>query len=184
MADPEDGDRISWYAPDPRAILPLDGLHMSRSLARTVRQEKFEVDVDQAFTAVMRMCAESSPGRETTWISDELIDAYASLNRKGFAHSVECRQDGELVGGIYGVMIGGAFFGESMFSRSRDASKVALVHLVRRLRAGSFVLLDVQMNTPHLARLGVVVIPRATYERRLDGALAVSADWKAIDTIR
>jgi len=182
MADPDDGDLVSWYAPDPRAVLPLGGLHVSRSLARTIRRRKFEVDVDREFETVMQMCAESAPGRETTWISEELIRAYTELHERGYAHSVECREDGKLVGGLYGVAIGGAFFGESMFSRSRDASKVALVHLVERLQAARFVLLDVQMNTPHLARLGVVVVPRATYEIRLGHALTVSAAWNTIDT--
>ncbi|MCH7637899.1 MAG: leucyl/phenylalanyl-tRNA--protein transferase [Bacteroidetes bacterium] len=183
MADPDDDGRISWYAPDPRAILPLDGLHISKSLARTVRQGKFEVSVDRAFENVMRMCAESAPGRETTWISEELIGAYSELHERDYAHSVECRRDGELAGGLYGVAIGGAFFAESMFSRSRDASKVALAHLVERLQAGRFVLLDVQMNTPHLARLGAVVISRSAYGIRLARALTVSADWNAIDTV-
>ena len=181
MADPDYDGRISWYAPDPRAVLPLDGLHVSRSLARTIRRRKFEVDVDREFETMMRMCAEPAPGRETTWISEELIGAYTELHERGYAHSVECRRDGELAGGLYGVAIGGAFFAESMFGRSRDASKVALAHLVERLQAGRFVLLDVQLNTPHLARLGVVVIPRATYEIRLAGALTDSADWNAID---
>lgn len=129
----------------------------------------------------MRQCAAPMPGREETWISEEIIDAYGELHRMGFAHSVECRRDGALVGGVYGVAIGGAFFGESMFSRVRDASKVALVHLVKRLRAGRFVLLDVQMQTPHLARLGVVVIPRTAYELRLARALTISADWFALE---
>ena len=180
MADPDEGGRISWYAPDPRAVLPLDGLYISKSLARTIRRGRFEVSVDRAFETVMRMCAEPAPGRETTWISEELIGAYTELKKRGYAHSVECRRDGELAGGLYGVAIGGAFFAESMFSRSRDASKVALAHLVERLLAGRYVLLDVQMNTPHLARLGVVVIPRATYEIRLARALIVSADWNAV----
>lgn len=182
MADPDDDGRISWYAPDPRAILPLDGLHVSRSLARTIRRGKFEVSVDRAFEAVMRMCAESAPGRETTWITEELIGAYTELHEKGYAHSVECWRDGELAGGLYGVAIGGAFFAESMFSRSRDASKVALAHLVDRLCATRFVLLDVQMNTPHLARLGVVVISREAYEIHLARALTVSTDWNAGST--
>ena len=130
----------------------------------------------------MRMCAESAPGRETTWITEELIGAFAELHEKGYAHSVECWRDGELAGGLYGVAIGGAFFAESMFSRSRDASKVALAHLVDRLCATRFVLLDVQMNTPHLARLGVVVISREAYEIHLARALTVSTDWNAIST--
>jgi leucyl/phenylalanyl-tRNA--protein transferase len=181
MADPDYDGRISWYAPDPRAVLPLDGLHVSRSLGRTIRRRKFAVDVDREFETTMRMCAEPAPGRENTWISEELIGAYTELHERGYAHSVECWRDGELAGGLYGVAIGGAFFAESMFSRARDASKVALVHLVERLRAGRFVLLDTQMKTPHLVRLGVGVIPRATYEIRLARALTVSADWNAID---
>lgn len=132
----------------------------------------------------MRLCAAPAPGRESTWISDELVDSYTELHGRGYAHSVECRLRGELVGGLYGVAIGGGFFGESMFSHVRDASKVALVHLVARLRAGRYVLLDTQMNTPHLARLGVVVISRVDYESRLAYALTISADWDEIDRNR
>lgn len=183
MADPDDRDRISWYAPDPRAVLPLDGLHVSRSLARTIQRGRFEIGVDTSFESVMRMCAEPAEDRETTWISEELIGAYTELHERGYAHSVECRADDELVGGLYGVAIGGAFFGESMFSRARDASKVALAHLVERLQTGKFVLLDTQMNTPHLARMGVVVISRAEYEVSLVSALTVSADWNALDRV-
>ncbi len=183
MAEPDDDDRISWYAPDPRAILPLDGLHVSKSLARTIQKGKFDIRVDAAFERVMRMCAEPSDDRKTTWISEELVEAYTNLHERGFAHSVECRLDKELVGGLYGVAIGGAFFGESMFSRVRDASKVALAHLVDRLRNGGFVLLDTQMNTPHLARLGVVVISRCEYESRLARALKISAKWDALDRV-
>ncbi len=129
----------------------------------------------------MRGCAAPTLGRETTWISEELIELYTELHRLGYAHSVECWQYGQLVGGLYGVAIGGAFFGESMFSRAPDASKVAMVCLVERLRAGGFTLLDTQTNTPHLARLGVVAIPRWEYERRLARALLLSSDWRAID---
>lgn len=181
MADPDDDDRLSWYAPDPRAILPLDGLRISKSLARTVRQCRFEVSADRAFEDVMRMCASPAPGRETTWISQDLIEAYTELHRRGYAHSMECRRNEEILGGLYGVAIGGAFFAESMVSRARDASKVAMVHLVERLRFGGFILLDTQMNTPHLARLGVVVIPRPAYEARLAHALTVAANWRAIN---
>lgn len=183
MADEE--DQIGWYAPDPRGVLPLDGLHVSRSLAKTVRQRRFRVTADRAFETVVRACAEPAPGRETTWISEEIVRAYTALHRLGHAHSVECWADGpggeRFAGGVYGVSVGGAFFGESMVTRERDASKVALVWLVRRLRAGGYVLFDVQMTTPHTARLGAVEIPRAVYEHRLAAALAVEADWHALD---
>ena len=180
MAD-ERGD-VGWYAPERRGVLPLDAVHVPKSLRRVVRQGRFEVRSDTAFEAVVAACAASAPGREETWISDEIARAYAELHALGFAHSVECWQDdgdGEaLVGGLYGVALGGAFFGESMFHRATDASKVALVHLVRRLRAGGFVLLDTQMTTPHLERFGVVEIPRAEYEKRLAEALRVEARWE------
>ena len=185
MADPDDGDRVGWYAPDPRAVLPLDAFHVPKTLARTVRAGRFRVTVDTAFEAVVRACAAPAPGREQTWISDEVVRAYTALWRLGLGHSVECWADGpegaRFAGGLYGVALGGAFFGESMVSRERDASKVALVWLVRRLRAGGFTLLDTQMSTPHLARFGVGEIPRAEYERRLEAALAVRADWSALD---
>ncbi len=177
MADADDG-RVHWYAADPRAVLPLgDGFHVPASLARVVRSGRFEVTTDRAFEDVMRACAAPAPGRETTWISEELVAAYVALHRLGYAHSVECRAGGALVGGLYGVALGGAFFGESMFHRTRDASKVALVGLVERLRRGGFVLLDVPFHTPHLARFGVEEVPRRTYERRLAAALGVEAAW-------
>ena len=179
MAD-EDG-HVGWYAPDPRAVLPLDAFHVPTSLARVVRQGRFRVTTDVAFEAVVRACAAPGPGREQTWISDEIVEAYTDLWRLGVAHSVECWADDEgapvLAGGLYGVALGGAFFGESMFHRRRDASKVALVHLVERLRAGGFALLDTQMTTPHLRRFGVVEVPRLEYERRLAVALEVEASW-------
>jgi leucyl/phenylalanyl-tRNA--protein transferase len=173
MADPDRGGAIDWYAPDPRAILPLDAFHVPKTLERLVRQERFQVARDRAFEEVMRACAD----RSSTWITDEIIQAYVALYHLGFAHSVECWKDGSLVGGLYGVALGGAFFGESMFHKERDASKVALVHLVRRLRAQGFVLLDTQFVTPHLARFGAVEIPRSDYERRLRRALQVQAAW-------
>ena len=183
MADARDGG-VGWYAPDPRAVLPLDRFHVPKTLARTVRQGRFEVAVDRDFEATMRACAAPAPGREETWISEELVAAYVALHRAGYAHSVECWREGAFAGGLYGVALGGAFFGESMVSRQRDASKVALVALVERLRAGRFVLLDTQMSTPHLARFGVVEVPRAAFEARLAAALAVDADWHAADRRR
>lgn len=179
MADP--GGDIGWYAPDPRAVLPLDAFHVPKTLARTVRRGRFEVTTDRAFEAVVRACAEPAPDREETWISEEIVRGYTALHRLGLAHSVECWRDGAFAGGLYGVALGGAFFGESMVTRERDASKVALVWLVRRLRAGGFTLLDTQMTTPHLERFGVVEIPQVEYERRLADALAVRADWHTLD---
>ncbi len=181
MADPDDGNRVAFYAPDPRAVLPLDAVHVPDTLAKTVRQGRYRVLADRDFEGVVRACAASAPGRETTWISDEIVAAYVALHRAGFAHSVECHDADGFAGGLYGVALGGAFFGESMVSLRRDASKVALVHLVDRLRAGGFVLLDTQMTTPHLARFGTVEVPRAVYERRLRRALGVRADWRALD---
>ena len=166
MADDRSG-RIRWYAPDPRAVIPLDAFHVPRSLRQSLRKGVFEVTVDADFAAVIRACAE----REETWISAEIERAYIELHRLGLAHSVETWRAGRLAGGLYGVALGGAFFGESMFSRETDASKVALVALVERLRARGFVLLDTQFLTPHLARFGAVEIPRDEYEQRLADAL-------------
>lgn len=169
MAD-EDGT-IYWYDPDPRAIIPLDNFHVPRSLARTIRRGQFEVRVDTAFRAVMKACAEPAPGRDITWINQEIITAYSELHALGFAHSIECWRAGELVGGLYGVSLGGLFAGESMFSRATDASKVALVYLVERLRRAGFVLLDTQFMTDHLRRFGAIEIPREEYQARLAHAL-------------
>lgn len=166
MADDRDGP-IRWYAPDPRAVIPLDDFHAPRSLRQTVARGVFALAVNEDFPAVIAACAE----REETWISAEVARAYTELHRLGLAHSVECRQDGQLVGGLYGVALGGAFFGESMFSRVTDASKVALVALVERLNGRGFTLLDTQYQTPHLARFGTIEIARAEYERRLASAL-------------
>ena len=173
MADSHESPIVYWYSPDPRAILPLDAFHVPKTLAKLVRQQRFEIASDRAFEEVMRRCSK----RADTWISEEIIQAYVALHRLGYAHSVECWQEGELVGGLYGVALGGAFFGESMFHRVRDASKVALVHLVERLRRGGYVLLDTQYTTPHLARFGVVEISREEYHRRLQVALTVPAVW-------
>jgi len=172
MADEYDGE-IGWYSPDPRAIFPLDAFHVPRSLAKTIKRGVFDVRVDTAFEAVMRGCAE----REETWISDEIVQAYTALHRAGLAHSVEAWHEGELAGGLYGVALGGAFMGESMFTRVTDASKVCLVFLVERLRARGFTLLDSQMPTEHLAKFGQIVIPRAEYLRRLAAALRLDTSF-------
>lgn len=179
MAD-ADGT-IGWYAPDPRAVLPLDAFRVPRSLMRVVAGGRYRVVVDHDVEAVIRACAAPAPDRPETWISDEIVAAYTHLARLGVVHSVECHDADGFAGGLYGVALGGAFFGESMVSLRRDASKVALMHLVERLRAGGFVLLDTQMSTPHLARFGVVEIPRRAYESRLAAALDVRADWHALD---
>ncbi len=165
--------RIRWYAPDPRAILEHDDLHVSRSLRATLRKRIYEVRMDTHFEAVMRCCAD----REETWINEAFITAYTQLHYAGLAHSVEAWKDGELVGGLYGVALGGAFMGESMFSRATDASKICLVALVEHLKARGYVLHDVQFWTPHLAMLGVKEIPRKAYERRLKEALRLRCTW-------
>lgn len=173
MAQPDDDNEIYWYSPNPRAVLPLDTFHVPRNLKKLVRREPFEVVSDRDFNAVIRACAE----RDSTWISDELVRVYSELNEQGFAHSVECWLDGRLVGGLYGVALGGAFFGESMFHRETDASKVALVHLVRRLRRGGYVLLDTQYATPHLEQFGLEQISREEYVKLLEDAVAKEAAW-------
>jgi leucyl/phenylalanyl-tRNA--protein transferase len=164
----EDGE-IGWFSPDPRGIIPLETFHIPSRLARVVRQGRFEVAVDRDFRAVMRACAERPA--EGTWISEEIFEAYVALHRLGIAHSVEARRGGVLVGGLYGVHLGGAFFGESMFHRETDASKVTLVALVDRLRRRGFTLLDTQWITPHLGQFGAIEIPRPDYLRRLKDAL-------------
>ncbi len=160
---------IRWYWPDPRAIFPLDAFHIPRSLAKVIRNEIYDVTVNEAFGEVIQACAERPEG---TWISRAFIETYTDLHRRGFAHSVEAWMDGELAGGLYGVAIGGAFMGESMFHRRTDASKVALVFLVNRLREREFHLLDTQFITPHLEKFGAIEIPRDEYLRRLADALA------------
>jgi leucyl/phenylalanyl-tRNA---protein transferase len=165
--------RIRWYAPDPRAILEHHNLHVSRSLRASLRKRIFEVRADTDFETVMRHCA----GRQDTWINEAFISTYTQLHYAGLAHSVEAWKDGELVGGLYGVALGGAFMGESMFSYATDASKVCLVALVEHLKARGYVLHDVQFWTPHLAALGVTEIPRRMYERRLKEALRLRCTW-------
>jgi leucyl/phenylalanyl-tRNA--protein transferase len=164
----EDG-AIGWFSPDPRGILPLDAFHVPGRLARVVRRAPFEITVDRDFESVMRACAERPD--DGTWISETIIECYVALHRLGLAHSVEAWRGGQLVGGLYGVHLGGAFFGESMFHRETDASKVALVALVDRLRRRDFSLLDTQWINPHLAQFGAVEIPRVAYLRRLKRAV-------------
>ena len=165
--------RIEFYRSDPRSVLEFEDLHVSRSLGRVIRKGTFEVRVDQDFDGVIRACAD----REETWISAELVDAYVLLHHAGKAHSVEAYADGELAGGLYGVSLGGAFMGESMFTRMRDASKVCLVYLVGRLKKRGYELLDCQIQNPHLARLGAREIPEREYLRRLQHALSLERSF-------
>jgi leucyl/phenylalanyl-tRNA--protein transferase len=169
MAGERSGE-ILWFRPDPRAIIPLDGFHVSRSLARTIKRATFEIRVDTDFEGVMRGCADRPEG---TWISERFVEVYGALHRAGQAHSVEAWRDGRLVGGAYGLALGGAFMAESMFHRETDASKVALTALCSRLRERGFTLLDVQYVTPHLESLGAVEITRREYEQRLERALGL-----------
>ena len=176
MADSAHSSDLSWIDPSRRGVLPLEGLHVPRRLARSFLTADVEVVIDRDFSGVLDGCAD----RPETWINPEIRRLYLALHRMGQAHSVEIRQGGQLVGGLYGVAIGAAFFGESMFSRARDASKFALIALVARLRAGGFTLLDTQFVTPHLMRLGAVEISRREYQRRLKAALARPAEFRAL----
>ena len=175
MAESTDDPELFWVDPRRRGILPLDAFHVPRRLRRVVRRQIFEIRCDSAFEDVIRGCAEASEKRPNTWINDEIVRLYAALFAHGAAHSVECWRDGRLVGGLYGVSLGAAFFGESMFSAETDASKVALVHLVARLRLCGFRLLDTQFLTPHLARFGGIEISRKHYHRLLAEALTYRA---------
>lgn len=177
MAESAEDRGVFWVDPDQRAVFPLDAFVVSRSLAKTVRSERFTVTIDRDFDAVIKSCAAPAPDREKTWINADIYLLYRELFEMGFVHTVECRRDGRLVGGLYGVAMGGAFFGESMFHVERDASKVALTHLVARLRAGRFCLLDTQFITPHLASLGAVEISRKAYHAALEQALMVRSDF-------
>ena len=178
MADSREDMRLFLMDPDVRGILPLDRFHVPKRLRKTVRQDPFRVTVDTAFNRVIEACAEPHPTRPATWINDSILNLYGALHRKGYAHSVECwTEDNELVGGLYGVALGGAFFGESMFSRATDASKVALVHLVARLKIGGFELLDAQFHNPHLEQFGLEEITRDEFRARLWRALRVDADF-------
>ena len=167
---------VRWYSPDPRGVIPLDAFHVPSRLARTLRKRPFEIRVNTRFRDVIERCAERT-NNEGNWIDREIVESYCELHAKGFAHSVEVWKDGQLVGGLYGVALGGAFFGESMFHSVTDASKAALVALVERLRARGFVLLDTQWVTDHLLQFGAIEITRRRYLRRLDEALTVDATF-------
>lgn len=180
MAEARDDPRVFLVEPDQRGVVPLDRFHVPARLRRTVRGEPFQLRADTAFAAVLDACAASMPGREDTWINDPIRRLYLELHARGHAHSIECWLDEVLVGGLYGVTLGGAFFGESMFSRARDASKVALVHLVARLRLGGWSLLDAQFLTEHLSQFGAVETPQAAYLRLLKPALRLTPDKSAL----
>ncbi len=196
MADDRAAPSIFWVQPETRAILPLDGFHLSRSLRKLIRADRFIVTADRAFDAVLALCAQSADDRPTTWINADIEEAFQRLHRLGLAHSVECWLPGgdgrpRLVGGLYGLAMGGAFFGESMFSRADNASKVAIAWLVARLRAGRFSLLDCQFMTSHLASLGAVEVSAEAYSALLDAALAggdggaddAPPDWAALESL-
>jgi len=179
MAESADDDSLYWIHPDNRGVLPLDGLHVPRRLRRTIRSKRFEIRVDTAFERVIDACAGASQAadRDSTWINARIRSLYTQLHSLGFCHTVEAWRDGQLVGGLYGVRLGAAFFGESMFSSERDASKVALVHLVARLIHGGFELLDTQFVTDHLMRFGAIEVSRELYHAQLERALNFQADF-------
>jgi leucyl/phenylalanyl-tRNA--protein transferase len=177
MAESAEDPSLYWVEPEERGIIPLDGLIVSRSLCKAVRQQRFDIRIDTAFSEVMRLCAERTNERKETWINARILRLYGELYSMGHCHSVESWQDGKLVGGLYGLSIGSAFFGESMFSRATDASKVALVHLVARLNAGGFTLLDAQFMNSHLETLGAIPIMKIAYLEKLRAATQAEADF-------
>jgi leucyl/phenylalanyl-tRNA--protein transferase len=183
MAQDRHDTTLYWMDPDPRGILPLDAVHIPKRLARTIRSDLYQVRVDTAFTKVMEACAAPTPERRSTWINDRIIGLYTELFELGHAHSVETWEGDSLIGGLYGVAVGAAFFGESMFSRKRDASKVALIHLVGRLVAGGYQLLDTQYTTNHLTQFGVVEIPRKEYRRMLRRSVTAKADFYSLPAV-
>ncbi len=180
MADSRNDAEMFWVDPEQRGILPLDGFHVPRSLKKLIKQEKFDVRIDTAFRDVVRACAAPSDYREGTWISEDIENLYCDLHTHGYTHSVECWRAGKLVGGLYGVSLEGGFFGESMFHTETGASKVALVHLVARLKAGGFTLLDTQFGTGHLAQFGVIEVSREAYRALLDQALRHDANFQEL----
>lgn len=181
MSESAEDPDVFWVSPQMRGVLPLDGFRASKSLRKSMRKNGFSVVVDHDFAAVIEGCATAGSDRESTWINPTIRELYRELFSMGYCHTVEVYDGGALVGGLYGLAIGGAFFGESMFHRRTDASKIALAHLVDRLRAGGYVLLDTQFITDHLASLGGIEIPRAIYEIRLSGALEVDGDFYTWD---
>jgi leucyl/phenylalanyl-tRNA--protein transferase len=180
MAEAREDQRLFLIDPERRGVMPLNRFHVPKRLARTIRRDHFSVTVDRQFGAVLRACAAPAPGREDTWINDPIMTLYERLHAMGYAHSIECWRDGVLVGGLYGVAMGAAFFGESMFSTQRDASKTALVYLAARLVAGKFTLLDAQFWTAHLAQFGAIEVERAAFKALLDQALASRGDFDAL----
>ena len=181
MAESAEDPGLYWIEPEARGIIPLNRFHVPKRLARTVRSDVFEVHVDRDFAAVIGACAEAAPDRAKTWINGRIRRLYTELFELGHCHTVECWQDGKLVGGLYGVRLGAAFFGESMFSRARDASKVALVHLVARLKRGGFRLLDTQFTTEHLTQFGAVDVDRRQYQHLLEKAIEAEANFYGLD---
>lgn len=177
MAEDRDDPDLFWIDPRMRGIIPLDQFHVPRRLRRTIRAQRYEIRYDTAFEAVMEACAEPTDQRPRTWINDKILNLYGALHRMRHAHSVEVWRGGQLVGGLYGVSLGGAFFGESMFSRERDVSKIALVYLVARLSRAGFSLLDSQFVTRHLERFGAIEVPRAEYRAMLAEAIEREADF-------
>ncbi len=177
MAEDASDPNVFWVEPESRGVIPLDAFHVPKSLAKIIRQGRYDVTFNVGFNAVIRACAEPGQGREKTWINRTILDLYGQLHQMGHAHSVEAWDGADLVGGLYGVSLGRAFFGESMFSRKDDASKVCLVHLVERLRARGFVLLDTQFTTGHLKRFGAIDVPRDEYEDMLAEALIGEASF-------
>ncbi|WP_319498193.1 leucyl/phenylalanyl-tRNA--protein transferase [uncultured Cohaesibacter sp.] len=181
MSEGADDPTLFWIEPEMRGIIPLDAFHVPKRMARTMRTTSFRIRVDTDFGGVMDACAEAAPDRPTTWINEQIHELYRELFTMGHAHSVEVWDDDKLVGGLYGVSLGRAFFGESMFSRARDTSKMALIHLVERLIAGGYTLLDTQFITDHLKQFGTIEIPKVEYHALLDHAMRSSADFYAID---
>ena len=179
MAESADDPSLYWIEPDERGVLPLNNFHISRSLKKSVRHERFEIRIDTAFEQVMKHCAEKAGDRKDTWINARILRLYGQLHKMGCCHSVESWRDGELVGGLYGLRLGAAFFGESMFARATDASKVALVHLVARLNFGGFKLLDAQFVNEHLRQFGCYKVPKKEYRPVLDAATEADADFFA-----
>lgn len=180
MSESQDDPDLFWVDPERRGIFPLENFHVPRSLAKTIRKSPYTITVDKCFRRVMKECAAPIENRPTTWINRTILDLYTELHMAGYAHSIECWQEDELVGGLYGVSFAGAFCGESMFSRASNASKIALVYLVARLKAGNFSLLDTQFITEHLLTMGAVEISREEYHRRLDKALTIEGDFHSL----